>query len=342
MTFTRKKYLTSKLQKQGCTREELQELYYLMEKYGSDEELEGLMRKEWEKKQGAQLDEESTQFLLTQIRKKTSAPVKRLKPGFRQFTRIAASLFLLGALVWLTVQPAQKEPEKSEVKYLTKSTDKGQRLSITLADGSVVMLNAESSITYPAVFADTAREILLKGEAFFDVARNPQKPFVVESNGLMTTVLGTSFNIQAFPSDRVEVTVATGKVKVAAKKKVLEQEEASEVEDVVLVPNQQGKFLLTDHSIAVTEVDLTPYLAWKNNALYFEMVPLSEVMKTLERWYNVEISMNNTLASKCLVRANYKDENLKNVLNGLKLLVDFNYKFVNDRKVVITGKGCKN
>ncbi|MBT34432.1 MAG: hypothetical protein CMO01_32615, partial [Thalassobius sp.] len=117
---------------------------------------------------------------------------------------------------------------------------------------------------------------------------------------------------------------------------------SQQVEEAVLIPNQQASFNAVDLSIMVSEVDLTPYLAWKNNALYFDMVPFSEVVKTLERWYNIEIVMKNKLADNCLVRAKYKNEALTNVLDGLKLLVNFDYKLINDKQVIITGRQCKN
>ncbi len=342
----RKEFLKNKLSQQGCTEEELRELYFLIDEYGSREELDMLELKIWKSKtENKQLNEFESDVLFNQIKRKAKVPEhasksninKHISFGYQQISRIAASILLLITFTWVTINYLREKDKAPEIKYITKSTNKGQRANITLNDGSVVTLNAESSITYPEVFADTLRSIVLKGEAFFDVAKNPKKPFVVESNGLLTTVLGTSFNIMSFSEKHTEVTVATGRVKVAPKLKRKQQ-----VEEAVLIPNQQASFNAVDLSIMVSEVDLTPYLAWKNNALYFDMVPFSEVVKTLERWYNIEIVMKNKLADNCLVRAKYKNEALTNVLDGLKLLVNFDYKLINDKQVIITGRQCKN
>ena len=342
----RKEFLKNKLNQQGCTEEELKELYFLIDQNGTKEELDILELKIWKSEsENKKLNEFESSVLFNKIKKKASITEQNSKSkinkhfsiGYQQISRIAASILLLITFTWVTINYLSERDKAKKVKYVTKSTNKGQRVSITLNDGSVITLNAESSITYPEVFADTLREIILTGEAFFEVAKNPDKPFVVESNGLLTTVLGTSFNIRAFSDKHTEVTVATGKVKVAPK-----LSSKNTIEETVLIPNQQASFNTEDLSIVVSEVDLTPFLAWKSNALYFDMVPFSEVVKTLERWYNVEIVMENNKANHCLVRAKYKNEALTTVLVGLKLLVNFDYKLVHDEKLIITGRTCKN
>ena len=122
---------------------------------------------------------------------------------------VAAVLLVLFAWVLYTTN----KPGTAPLELLVKETQRGQKSTITLADGSTVMLNAQSRLTYPRQFAGT-REVVLEGEAFFLVNHNPDKPFVVRSGRLQTTVLGTSFNIEAFPEKNIKVTVATGKVRV--------------------------------------------------------------------------------------------------------------------------------
>ncbi|UII26418.1 FecR domain-containing protein [Fulvivirga maritima] len=251
---------------------------------------------------------------------------------------MAASVLILMSLISaFFFHQLNKKPEASadNIKWITKATPNGQRSVVRLKDGSVVTLNAGSSITYPEFFDKAKRQIKLKGEAFFEVSKNAAWPFVVESQGVLTTVLGTSFNIKAFDNQNTQVTVATGKVKVASTDIDVPQE-------AILRPNQQANFRLEDELMEVKEVDIDNYLAWKTNELYFDMIPFSEVLEVLEKKYNVHIAMTNDLSSKCLVRARYKNESLETVLKGLQLLVHFNFKIHDGNKITVEGMGCED
>jgi transmembrane sensor len=334
-------YLKSKLHEEGCTREELKELYFLLFQHGSKEELAEILKKEWDSDAVSPLlDGEASASLLANIKNKIHiASPKKIQLGYQYFSKIAASILLLGAVVWGAYHYVRNQEEAINIRYITKSTNKRQRATVTLSDGSVVMLNAESSITYPEVFAATSREIKLTGEAFFEVVRDPDKPFTVESGGLLTTVLGTSFNIRTAPDRQTEVTVATGKVKISPDNKYNNKERATELEKILL-PKQQAKFDPEAYSIQISEVDLTKYLIWKEQDLNFELVPFPEVIQMLERWYHVKIILQNHASDHCLVRAKYQNESLPNVLDGLQLLIDFDYKTIDEGQILITAKGC--
>ncbi|WP_020533242.1 FecR family protein [Flexithrix dorotheae] len=342
--FSRKEFLKSKLLNGGCSQEELEELYFLFDQYGSPEEMEILMEMEWEAKNNFKLKEKDADYIYAQIKKSIPRTHRTLnfKLSHLQVSRIAAAIILLAVFGWAFRGYLQEKDIVPEVKMITRHAEKGQKLKFTLPDGSMVNLNSTSSITYPEIFSDSTRSIKLEGEAFFNVTKNPEKPFVVESNGLFTTVLGTSFNIRAFRDNPVEVTVATGIVRVSPA--ITDSQsglDSKVVQGELLKPNQQARFNPHDLSIAVTDVELGPYLAWKSNTLYFEMVPFARVITILERWYNIELDLKNDLSNQCLVRANYKNENLINVLDGLKLLVNFDYEFTGKNQIIITGKGCK-
>ena len=143
------------------------------------------------------------------------------KPGttVRIWIGVAASLalFIFAYTYFFTMELSRSsEP----IELVTKTTSKGQKATITLPDGSVLKLNSESSITYPKQFNKNVREVSLNGEAFFEVAGNPKKPFIVSSEGLRTKVLGTSFNINAYKDfSEIAVTVVTGRVEVSGKDK---------------------------------------------------------------------------------------------------------------------------
>lgn len=158
----------------------------------------------------------------------------------------------------------------------------GRTSEIILPDGTHVFLNAGSRLIYPDFFADKNREVFLVGEAFFNVKQNEKQPFVVQTTDIRVRVLGTQFNVSAYPSDNIIETVLTsGKVR-------LEQNNTgifSETTD--LRPGQLAAFNKTERTTQLKDVDIENYTLWKENLLKFESTDLSRVVKRLERFYNV-------------------------------------------------------
>ncbi|WP_020529734.1 FecR family protein [Flexithrix dorotheae] len=244
--------------------------------------------------------------------------------------QMAASVLLLLGLGISTYFLGNQEVE---IKYITKSTTSGQKSRITLRDGSVVVLNANSRLSYPERFSATSREIILEGEAYFEVKRDPDRPFMVSSGDIITTVLGTSFNIRALDETQVEVTVSSGKVKVTAD--VIGKE-------IILLKGQQANYSKSLGDITIKQVDSRWYTSWVSRSLEFELIPFRDVMKILERTYNTEIRIRNIASNKCLIRGKYENEKLITVLKGLKLVVNFDYHLLEDNVIIIDGKGCIN
>lgn len=244
--------------------------------------------------------------------------------------RVAASITLIlgiGLVIYLN------QLRESEVNYITKSSTRGQKATITLSDGSVVRLNSESSITYPETFASLdSRDIKLTGEAFFEVKRNQEKPFSIKSADILTTVLGTSFNISAYPeTDEIEVTVATGQVKVESDSDLVSE----------LVPGQQASYSKLSNALTVSEVDVNSHMAWKDGMLLFDKASFPQVVMELERWYGVDIEVEGE-ARGCQIVGRYKNQSLENILNGLSQTL--NLKIVNgisNEKIILKVEPCK-
>lgn len=256
--------------------------------------------------------------------------VKEIKNNpFRSWVwKVAASIVLAlgtGIAVYLT------QLQEPEINYITKSTKRGQKATVTLSDGSIVRLNSESSITYPEIFASLdTRAIKLTGEAFFDVQRNPEKPFIIRSGGVLTTVLGTSFNIAAFPEvDEIEVTVATGRVKVESNSDLVTE----------LIPGQQASFSKLKKALVVSEVDVEKYMAWKDGVIHFPNISFLEASKILERWYDVEFAFDHPELKKCRIKGKFQSGSLDDILSNLMYFMDFNYDLTN-KTVKIHGSGC--
>jgi len=247
-----------------------------------------------------------------------------------QLLKIAASLLLILG-VGLGVYFTNTDVITPEIAWIEKTTQKGQRATVTLADGTKVYLNARSKISFPEHFSGKKREVILEGEAFFEVARNVKKPFIIQSEDITTTVLGTSFNIRSFEDEPQVVSVATGKVKVNI------MNSQGQPEEVVLTPNQQAFY---DGKLHKKEIDINKFIAWKHKIIRFDDVSLAEAVSTLENWFGVSIQLKGENIKDCKISGQYINENLVNILESIEHILGIQYEFIGGRNLIIEGKGC--
>ena len=238
--------------------------------------------------------------------------------------KVAASVAIAVGIGLLSYLALLHFSSGREMVYVTKSTDFGQKTNIVLSDGSAIKLNSGSTLTFPEKFEEEVRKVSLSGEAFFEVRHNPAKPFIIETGDLTTTVLGTSFNIRAYPEkEHIEVTVATGKVQVEAP--TLRDASAG-----VLHPSEQAVYDRSTGSVATHTVSLEHFLAWKDGTIIFD--------KILERWFNMEIVFENEASGACYISNRFNNENLVNILESIKFIKkDIDYRFQGKNKILITG-----
>jgi transmembrane sensor len=215
-----------------------------------------------------------------------------------------------------------------ETVFNTISLPRGSRpMQLTLSDGSHIWLNAASSITYPTAFSGGARNVEIKGEVYFEVAKNPDEPFNVRTGRTTVVVLGTHFNVNAYDDEASEnTTLLEGSVKV-------QKTEAGQL-PVILAPGQQAK--VTQSITVVDNVDTEAVMAWKNGYFSLKGTDLPSLMRQVSRWYNVEISYDGEITDKRFVGAISRDIGLTDLLTSLR---EFGIKGVlNDRKVIIESK----
>lgn len=169
------------------------------------------------------------------------------------------------------------ETDKTEIVYNTIETPVGGKFQLNLADGSKVWLNSESSLRFPVVFTNNAREVELKGEAYFEVSKDVHKKFTVRSGNQSVEVLGTHFNINAYSNEpAITTTLIEGQVRVI---------ELNTKESQILKPGEQSR---VDRNIRIQRpVDTQTNLAWKDGYFYFENASIETVMRQLGRWYGV-------------------------------------------------------
>jgi ferric-dicitrate binding protein FerR (iron transport regulator) len=207
---------------------------------------------------------------------------------------------------------------------------KGEKTDVLLPDGSRIKLNADSRLSFPKVFDQHSREVTLEGEAYFEVAHDAAKPFVVHTSYGSTKVLGTSFNIKAHPGKDTEITLVEGSVNVSSR----------QGPEVMLSPGQQARIVSGSQRITTRSVDVAQYIAWKNNTLYFNRVTLKEALAAMEPWYDVRFKVANPALERCILTAQYQDEPIENVLQSLKFLLKVDFK-IDQRQITVTGAGCQ-
>jgi hypothetical protein len=191
----------------------------------------------------------------------------------------------------------------------------GKTSEILLPDGTKVYLNSGSRLVYPDFFTDKNREVFLVGEAFFEVKHDDQHPFVVQTTDIRIRVLGTTFNVSAYPADNIIETVLTnGNVR-------LEQNSSSLFpESTDLIPNQLAAFHKTSKEIKLAMIDPDNYTLWKDGICKFESTDLSRIVKKLERFYNIQVAYHDPLLGSIKISGKLElSENREEAINRLAI-----------------------
>lgn len=221
-----------------------------------------------------------------------------------------------------------------EVQLNTMSTPRGGQYKLLLADGTKVWLNAQSSLTYPVAFVGNERKVTLTGEAYFEVAKNKQMPFrvYVENKGL-TEVLGTQFNISAYPNDNKSyTTLIEGVVKIMPLNKSVPELASAKL----LSPGQQAVATVNNNTIQINkDIDLNEILAWKNGEFYFENAKLETILEEFSRWYDIDIVYQ--CADEVKKRKFFMIVDRKTTLDGVLTFLkttDVKYE-IKDKKLIV-------
>jgi ferric-dicitrate binding protein FerR (iron transport regulator) len=271
--------------------------------------------------------------ILEQIKQQPAAPVHRVHFLRRSWVRIAAAAaVIVVAGVFLFKLLPSKQAGEQQAQTNLQAIDKKINKYLTLPDGSKVLLHAGSQLSYPPAFNGSTREVTLTGEAFFDVAHNEAQPFIIHSGNIKTTVLGTAFNIKAWPAEtEVTVTVTRGKVRVENERGVLG----------IITPDQQLSINTQNKQSKQETVNAESELSWKNQEYTMDNVTLDEAITELQVRYGIIIETGaNENPGKCRFSATFKqDESLEYVLNVICRINDAKWKNESG-KIVITNINC--
>lgn len=265
----------------------------------------------------------------------TNALRSEPRPNYRLWLRVAAGLALLLCITtvyYLFFKHDLKHSlsaSDSTQSYTEKVNPRGIKSSFRLSDGSKIKLNAESTLRIPEKFSDKERLVYLEGEAFFEVAEDQLRPFIIITKSVATEVLGTSFNIRAFPEeDQVKVAVMDGQVKVSQD---ISLNDTSQTLSALLVPNEMASVDKTH--ITKSVFDRNAVFAWKDNTIYIDNLKFEAVVRKLERWYGVDFTVTRPGGIPGRFNGRFSSLSLEKVLEGLSYSSEFQYKI--DGKTII-------
>lgn len=245
----------------------------------------------------------------------TSSRKPLQKTWVREWMKIAATIVVT---VCITATFFSIGNDNTNLAMQTVTVPPGQRVNVTLPDGTDVWLNAGTSLRYPVSFMKDKREITLDGEAYFDVKHNEKCPFIVHTYAMDVEVLGTKFNVEAYSKKNFfEASLMQGKVKVASPD--------NETQSVILSPNQ--KTTLENGKLVVSEIDDYGTYRWKEGLYCFRNKALGDIMRDLEKYYDINISIHKREIAETVLTGKFRiSEGVDYILRVLQTDVSFTYK----------------
>lgn len=259
-----------------------------------------------------------------QINEKIKKDMRRV--WFKRASTIAASI-LIPVLIISTVYFYKEMDHYKQIPNIV-SVNKGQRAGITLPDGTIVHLNSESKLTYTPDFNGKLREVVLEGEAFFEVTPNKEKPFIVKTSVFDVEVLGTSFNVSVYNDENiVETALMEGKVKLTM--------QGCPSKPVYLTPSQKFIYSRSDRQGTISIMEGDTELAWKQGILAFNAEPLEEVFRKIERWYGVTMHYDKESLVNDNFTGQFKMISIQEMMNILRMHYNLKFKIENNDIYII-------
>lgn len=219
----------------------------------------------------------------------------------------------------ILVEVKENPNTKSKSHLLnTITTPKGGQFTVILPDKSKVYLNAETTLQFPSLFASNKRNVTIEGEAYFEITKDKNKPFFVQTPESTIQVLGTTFNINAYKTESTQnTTLIEGSIKIAKGKT-----------SRLMTPGQQAEISKNNDNINLKEVDLEQVIAWKNGYYLFASQDLKTIMKTLARWYNFEIRYESSFKNVPFTGTISRNQNISEILKIFETTGTVNYKIL--------------
>ncbi len=324
-----KKYLNNR-----CNEKEVEEVIQWMKQQSFFNESKLFSETDWQEYQGEDsiVTEDKLDSLLDKIHHKihleshTQIPAKKIKL-VSWLSRVAAVL-LIPALAYLIFTVAENHQLNHQLALTAVDSIEviapvGSRTVVQLSDGSTVHLNYGSKIKYPQNFIGETREVDLIGEGYFEVAHNPEKPFIVKTSEISIKALGTTFNVYAYPeTNKIATTLVEGKVVL---EKILRNGELNSLG--ALVPGQHASFNKNSGEMVTSKGNIEKYIAWIDGKLVFDNEPISNLANTLSRMFNVDIEISDDIKDYTYT-VTFVDEPLSQILDMMTIATPVSYKIL--------------
>ena len=321
------------LAEKNCTSEELSALKNWLSDPADHSEVESWLAEHWIS--SSEIDSTTLiEVVFKQIQEYQNE--NNIKSGFsitrilKVYQKIAAFLLIpvigFGILYWTA--------QDTIVQYAETIAPRGQKSQIVLADGTRVWLNSDTKIKYPTNYNENQRDVYLDGEAFFEVSKNAHKPFIVHTSGINVKVLGTKFNVKAYSDeDQIETSLFEGKIGLIVKSSLSENTEEKE-----MTPGESFSYIKTDGKLTKTRIPSEEINGWKKNQLIFKDDTFSNLVKKVERWYDVKVIYDEKLFNdRRLTVELYEGERLDRLMEVIRLALSVNYKYEKG-KIILTPK----
>jgi transmembrane sensor len=339
-----------------CTEEELTSVLAWFEESAPTSEGKSILNKIWE-----ELPEEESNpqidfdLILDKIHHKVNliqskklleeadqnlSKYKRKKHFINMLTRVAAILmlpvFTFGLYMSLKYTSIKHDQISVKQAYNEIFSSVDAITKVTLPDGSNVWLNHSSTLKYPARFQGDFRTVELTGEGYFEVTHNPKIPFIVTAGKIQIKALGTAFNIMAYPdADRIETSLINGSVELQRTKP-----DGNVIPLLKMKPTDLAIFKKSNDEISICTINDDRYFSWKDGKLVFNKEPISEVVKKLSRWFNVDIQVKDPELLELTYTATFVHETLPQVMELISMVSPVSYS-ISDREEVSSGTFSK-
>lgn len=262
--------------------------------------------------------------IFKELNERPPSIVRRKKMMMRRWSVAASILGIVGVASWFFIQrntPLQPVEETLPIAYKTITATPGSQKHLALSDGSEVWLNATSSIHYPPDFKGDTRKVTIEGEAYFKVAKDKAKPFVVTAGDMKVEVTGTEFNVMAYADeDTIRTTLVEGSVKVGGH---------------VLKPGEQAAMARASGTVHIEKPNLNEVTGWRNNQFSFHETNMEAIMRQVARWYNVKIEYRGSVTGIGFTGDISRKEHVQDVLDILADTRKVHFELKNNNTVVV-------
>ncbi|HEX8376318.1 MAG TPA: FecR domain-containing protein [Pedobacter sp.] len=257
-----------------------------------------------------------------EAKREKETPIKRI---ILSSLKIAASIAIVLSSIWLF-----KNYFSSDEMIVVKSGS--DKIEVVLPDSSHVWLNKGSLISYKKDFSGAERKVELEGEGFFEVKKDPAKPFIIRTGFVQTKVLGTSFNLRNYSGDKsIDLVVVTGKVSFKS---------VTGTSEAIITPGNGASFRKSDKLLRKYLISNNDIPSRQSKKLKFENAPLKNVLAELELFYGVDVQLQNDNIGACSFSGNFENAEFEEVLQVLQITLDLSYKRTSNHTYIITGQGC--